>query len=460
MLQPVPPREWGDVPWQSRVANLPIAGAAHAPGRHLECVDTAWMPTSSMPTPVAPSDVRNVSERRGRRARYLARGVAPACVLGGSDAVRPLARAGIPCAVVTDPDDPVRRSRHVHWSLDARAPGDERIVDDLLAFAHTLPARPVLYPCTDEGLLIASRHREALGTRYDMVLADADLIERLVDKGRFDALASEVGLPVPRSTLIRTAEPADRAVALRFPLIVKPASRDPRWATVAKGKAVVVDSPDALCSLRERLRPDGIDLIAQELVPGPETAIESYHAYIDAAGHLRGEFAGRKIRTLPRAFGFSTAVEITDAPDVLAAGRTIMDALGLTGVAKCDLKRDPDGELHLLEVNPRFTLWNHPGARAGVNLPALVHADLTGTPTLGPPRPARPGVRWCDPTCDRTAAREHGMSTLRWMAFALGCEARTLASLDDPMPYLADIAWPRVRKRLQSRRRTKNEAGR
>ncbi len=374
--------------------------------------------------------------------------------------MRPLARVGIPCAVVTDPADPVRRSRHVHWSLGARAPGDERIVDDLLAFAHTLPARPVLYPCTDEGLLIASRHRQVLGTRYDMVLADADLIERLVDKGRFNALASDLGLPVPRSTLIRAADPADREVGLCFPLIVKPAARHPRWATVAKGKALVIDSPDALCSLRERLRPGGIDLIAQELIPGPETKVESYHAYIDASGRVRGEFAGRKIRTLPRAFGFSTAVEITDAPDVLAAGRTITAALGLTGVAKCDLKRGPDGELHLLEINPRFTLWNHPGARAGVNLPALVHSDLTGTPHLRPPGPARPGVRWCDPTCDRTAAREHGMSTARWLAFAAGCEARTLASLDDPLPYLVDIAWPRVRKRLPSWRRTNNESGR
>ena len=53
-------------------------------------------------------------------------------------------------------------------------------------------------------------------------------------------------------------------------------------------------------------------------------------------------------------------------------GRTLVQRLGLRGVAKFDFKRAADGRLFLLEVNPRFNLWHHPGALAGVNLPALV----------------------------------------------------------------------------------------
>src|SRR5215470_19812901 len=47
----------------------------------------------------------------------------------------------------------------------------------------------------------------------------------------------------------------------------------------------------------------------------------------------------------------------------------LVDALEwLTGVAKPDFKRAPDGRLLLLEINPRFNLWHHLGAVAGVNL--------------------------------------------------------------------------------------------
>ena len=55
-------------------------------------------------------------------------------------------------------------------------------------------------------------------------------------------------------------------------------------------------------------------------------------------------------------------------------------SFGLTGVAKLDFKRDRSGKLHLFEINPRFTLWHHAAAIAGVNIPALVYADLTGAP--------------------------------------------------------------------------------
>ena len=45
-----------------------------------------------------------------------------------------------------------------------------------------------------------------------------------------------------------------------------------------------------------------------------------------------------------------------------------MTRLGLKGLVKLDFKRADDETLHLLEVNPRFSLWHHLGAVAGVNL--------------------------------------------------------------------------------------------
>jgi predicted ATP-grasp superfamily ATP-dependent carboligase len=157
--------------------------------------------------------------------------------------------------------------------------------------------------------------------------------------------------------------------------------------------------------------------------------------YVDESGSPVAQFTGRKIRTYPTNFGDSTALEITDAPDVAELGNDIVRRLRLRGVAKLDFKRGPDGTLHLLEINPRFTLWHHPGAHAGVNIPQLVFQDLTGRP-----RPdvqaAKAGVRWCKIWMDHAAARVNGLSWLQWMFWVAGCEAKSALAWDDPAPLI------------------------
>ena len=151
---------------------------------------------------------------------------------------------------------------------------------------------------------------------------------------------------------------------------------------------------------------------------------------------------GRKIRTLPLSYGHTTALEITDTADVRGQGRSIVERLGLTGVAKLDFKRDAQRKLHLLEINPRFNLWHNAGAAAGVNIPALVYADLAGLPRPAVTR-AKAGVRWCRIWKDFPAARASGIPLARWLPWALGCERKSAVSWDDPMPVLRS-AWGRM----------------
>jgi predicted ATP-grasp superfamily ATP-dependent carboligase len=146
------------------------------------------------------------------------------------------------------------------------------------------------------------------------------------------------------------------------------------------------------------------------------------------------------------ALGHSTAVVTSDAPDVVRLGREVIAALDLRGVAKLDFKRDPAGGLQLLEVNPRFSLWNHPGAVAGVNVPAIVFADLTGR-ERPPAGPARPGVTWSVPLDDLRAAREHGIPLRRWLGWQARCDVWYTVAPDDPLPLVGALLG-RARERL------------
>jgi D-aspartate ligase len=377
-----------------------------------------------------------------------------ALVMGDIDLVRALGLAGITSAFVGENDAPARFSRHVEALLPWG--DDEELVASLLQFGREQSAPPVLYPQTDAALLLTSRRRDELASAYRFVLADRELVDQLVDKNRFQALAERLGLPVPRAQRLAVANgsgPPD--LDLGFPLVVKPLVRTGDWSSlVSGGKALHVGGPEDWAAVWPRLAESQSEVVVQRLVPGPESAVESYHAYVDERGTVAGEFTGRKIRTFPARYGFSTAVEVVELPDVAALGREVLDALGLRGVAKADFKRDERGRLHLLEVNPRFNLWHHPAAVAGVNLPALVHADLTGGPRP-PGRRATRQVTWCTPLTDLRAAYATGMSPLRWMRFARRCDAVSGLSRDDPLPFLRGTLPSAVARRLPHPRRTR-----
>lgn len=363
-----------------------------------------------------------------------------ACVLGGMDLVRALGLGGIRCAVVAPAGSFLAHSRFTERILPFNTEREEELIEALVLFGMTQAQKPALYFDEDVHLLMVSRHRERLAAAFLFALPDAELIEDLVDKGRFQVIAEALSLPVPRARRLHpTRDSRVPDIDLPYPFIIKPLTRLESWKAIARNaKAIRIDRPADLHALWPSLWAAGIDLLAQELIPGPEARIESYHVNVDGQGQVAGEFTGRKIRTYPAVYGHSSALTVTDirgeGADVAALGRDVAARIGLRGVAKFDIKRAPDGSLHLLEINARFNLWHHLGAVAGVNLPALVYADLTGRAR---PRPAvaRAGVRWCRVDLDRLAAREAGLSTLSWLGWVARCEARSI-SLDDPMPFL------------------------
>jgi predicted ATP-grasp superfamily ATP-dependent carboligase len=378
-------------------------------------------------------------------------------VMGDVDMVRALGVAGIETAFFGFDDDAARFSRHVRMALPwiDQWERPEEIVTALLRLADDCPRPPVLFPQTDGTLLLASRHRDRLAEGLRLTLADPELIEDLVDKGRFQALAERRGLPVPRARRLAPAPGAPvPEIDVPYPLIVKPLTRTPAWAAFhGSGKALRVADAVEFGALWPQLSVVGTDLIAQQLIEGPESRVESFHVYVDDAGEVAGEFTGRKIRTFPLDYGHSTAVEVVWLPDVAEVGRDVVGRLGLRGVAKLDFKRDDAGALHLLEINPRFNLWHYPGALAGVNLPAMVYADLTGT-ARPEASPAPGGVVWVDPLQDLRAAHASGVAPVAWLRWLRGCAAVCGLAREDPLPFLRGKLWPAVWSRTGDRVRT------
>lgn len=361
-----------------------------------------------------------------------------ACVAGGIELVRSLGAAGIRPTVIAPSHSPARWSRYTAAGID---PDERPIVDVLAEHGASLAEPAVLYFDTDEVLLAVSRNRDRLTSGFRFPIAARDLTEDLLDKGRFQALAERIGLPVPRGRLFDPSSSEPRELGLRFPVILKAVPfRTEVWKALGAGaKAVQIEGQRELEELWPRLVAAGTEFLGQELLPGAEDRIVSYHAYIDGSGSVLGEFTGRKIRTNPPALGMSSALITTDDRELVRLGRELAERIGVTGPAKLDFKLDPGGVPRLLEVNARFTLWVQPGAVAGVNLTEIAYADLTGAaiPRRGP---ARPGVRWIDPRGDLASARAAGLPLWRWLPFAVRCETNPAWAWDDPGPSLRRIA--------------------
>lgn len=365
---------------------------------------------------------------------------------GGVEILRSLAMVGVSAGVVAPARDPAHCSRHAQsvltwdWSPDRN---DAALASRLVAFGRQQAEPPVLIYGTEQSMLFVSRQRDLLANGFRFVVPDPALVEAVHDKVQFARLADAVPLPVPRTLVLDPdqPDPPEECAQLNFPLIVKPTTRDESWESGlgVESKALRVESMQQMGELWPRLQKLSKPPLAQEYIVGPESAIVSYHVYMDDRGGIAGEFTGRKIRTVPAEYGFTSSLSITDDAAVTEAGREVCRKLDLRGVAKLDFKYGPDGRLHLLEINARFSLWAHAGARAGVNLPALVYADLTGRP-----RPAetasRAGTHWVHPK-DLHAARSAGMSTAAWLRWVWRQKpVLAMWRWNDPLPFLNLVA--------------------
>src|SRR5439155_580304 len=246
-------------------------------------------------------------------------------------------------------------------------------------------------------LLLVSRFRDRMARAFRFVAADADLVEALVDKARFQELAARLDLPVPRAHVLHPeVEPCPAELAVRLPCIVKPLTRRvDRWEPVGSGaKAIRVDTLSVLRALWPLLAEARAPVLAQELVPGPETLVESYHVYVDPSGDRVADFTGRKIRTYPLQYGDSTALIITDAPDVATLGRDVVRRLARLGAAQRSLARIRLGR----PAAPRRRRTVAPRIATGITDPSWPRRDARATgdgpramsTTLAPPHVTRP----------------------------------------------------------------------
>jgi predicted ATP-grasp superfamily ATP-dependent carboligase len=203
---------------------------------------------------------------------------------------------------------------------------------------------------------------------------DFETVQTAHDKGALMTLAAEMGIPVPKTVVVRG--PADVEGAIRhvgLPAVVK--ARVSRVRVGGQWRA-----GGAVHYARTAAELDAAVRAVQEITPGP---LVQEHIWGDGRGifvlmnrgRLRAAFAHRRLREKPPSGGVSVLSESVGLdPQLLDHAERILEALKWHGVAMVEFKRDArDGVSKLLEINGRFWGSLQLAVDSGVDFPYLLY---------------------------------------------------------------------------------------
>lgn len=271
----------------------------------------------------------------------------PAVIVGagvnGLGVARSLARAGVPAWLL---DTDARRAEmhtRVARPLPIPALHGDALIRELvhLGVSRFSGTRPVLFLTREASVETVSHHRGRLSALYRFSLPAVDVVDTLQHKQGFQRVAEQLGSPVPPLVHIRT--PADLAVLdrLHYPVAIKPGMRCARYDRQFK-KAYRVENAKQAAGLLQRLLAVMPDIVVQEWIEGPDSAIYFCLQYLDRQSKPVASFSGRKIRSWPPQLGgtasCTAAPEVHDELSFLTA-RFFAQA-GVVGMAGMEYKRD------------------------------------------------------------------------------------------------------------------------
>jgi predicted ATP-grasp superfamily ATP-dependent carboligase len=357
---------------------------------------------------------------------------------------RSLGRRGIPVWVLKHGGHLVAStSRYVRRNLPWPAMEDEQQIDLLLTIAarHNLKGW-VLFPTDDHAVALTSRYSASLASQYRLTVPPWEQLQWALDKRVLHHTARELGVHQPW-----TVWPGNReelvVLECPFPVILKPATRL-RPNSLATPKAWYVENRDSLLARFDEASAivGSENLMVQEVIPGGGETQFSYAA-LCANGRSLARVVARRTRQYPIDFGqFSTFVETVDSPQVIEPAERLLSAAQFTGLVEIEFKKDPrNGELKVLDINPRVWGWHSLCKRAGVDFPYLLWLLVNGKTV--PPSCARLGEKWMHATADLPAAiqeiRSGRVSLRAYLASIRGPRESAIFAWDDPAPGLLDL---------------------
>lgn len=315
--------------------------------------------------------------------------------------VRSLAPRGVACTVAAwNALGPARYSRHARVVACPPPSTGRAFLDAVLTIGRTFATPPVLFVTDESSMLLVQRGRDELAQHFRVALSPVEQLARWVSKPRLYEASAAAGVATPQTwVLAGTRWPAD----VSYPIVVKPAQRviwvgDYTLRSFRHDfgcKALLARDAAHAQAIVTRAHELGYEMMLQRPVPGEVTDLLTAGVFAGRDGS-RALFTARKLAQVPRDFGDGSVVEGLPLPELAPPVWRLVEQSGFTGVADIEFKRDAaDGQLKLLDANPRPWLWIELATRCGINLPYLLYCEATEQRAEAVPAQLAASVKWC-----------------------------------------------------------------
>lgn len=254
-------------------------------------------------------------------------------------------------------------------------------VDELatwISLQHSEHSYDLIVPATERSLMAFLMPHMSSEARSRAVLSSDDSIRVALDKEKTRQLASELGLRSPHTRLVTEGSPKPT----QFPVVLKPIHSKRSTGTQVEHYSVTMarsleDWDSALRDVYSQ-----IDVQEQEYVFGKGIGVEMLFEH----GEPRWHFVHERLHEVPLTGGGSSYRQAIEAAAYLVEpAERLLRALHWHGVAMVEFKLTANGEIFLVEINPR--LWGSLalGIDAGVNFPAGLLSLSLGKPLSAQP---------------------------------------------------------------------------
>ena len=348
--------------------------------------------------------------------------------LPGISLLRNFSRRDIPAIGIDD--DPSVIGLHTRFGKKQVCPDPEHQpqawLDFMVRLGTELGKRAVLIPTADKFVLAMDIHAGRLKELFIFADPPGLLRTRLTNKRETFSVAAQHGFPIPKTAFPTSERDIEEfACGAQFPCLIKPElslswARAGRDSPVYDRKVLVAQSAEELIALYHLATPIDSRVIVQEVIQGPDENLLYFICYLSQTQEMLGAFAGRKVRVTPVHFGSASYVETIYDRKLEEQCYAFLQSLGYWGVCGVEVKRDcHTDELKLVEVNPRYGLWDEIGQHIGVDIGYIAYRDLLGLP-VSPKRALQPDYRWVSLERDGRAFFEYkkeGLIDVRsWLA--------------------------------------------
>jgi len=378
----------------------------------------------------------------------------PVVVIGGGltalGTTRALGRRGIDVYLVLDRSETAHYSKYCKTSLSTMGKKHDRntLKSLLRKMAKSFSRRAVVYPTSDVGAINLAELKDELPDDYCFVVGDKGPLKILVNKSDFYKTLAQQRVNHPKTYFPESTKDAQLiSEEAEYPVFIRPAITQLfSQAFPTAGKGFIAYSLRDLMAFYELSEKHGIEVMFQEIVPGPPTNSYQLEGYYSADYQPKVLFARQRLRIWPPGFGNTTLCVSIPMRVLDNEKRTInqfIKNISYNGLASAEFKKDDrDGSLKLLEINARpwWHIWL--SGACGADILFLSYLDATGEKTEYTEK-YEEGVKSTYFTNDLMAAGKmflNGNLSLReWASSLVGTRKSAFLSKTDPTPFFMQL---------------------